>query len=359
MLTDCSVSCLHSFWKTIEHRRKTKRRWILPFCTKQIPQRVKTRRYEFDNLYTSAIRQAMRKPNLKCAILGTGNIGSDLMFKIRKDPGHLDLALFAGVDPDSVGIKRAESLGVKTSAEGIDAILADPDIQIVFDATSAKAHIDNAPKLQSAGKRIIDLTPAAIGPYCVPCVNLKDHLDAPNVNLITCGGQATIPLVQAISRVCPIQYAEIVSTVSSASAGPGTRQNIDEFTVTTARGLEKVGGAQKAKAIIILNPAEPPILMRNTIYLLPENPTSEQLVRQSVQQRISEIQHYVPGYKLKGEVVFDTTTIKGESKQTLTLLLEVRGAGDFLPRYAGNLDIMTASAWQVGQTIAEHLINRA
>jgi len=297
----------------------------------------------------------MNKSATKCAILGTGNIGSDLMFKILKQPENLDLALFAGIDPQSTGMKRAAAMGVNTSPEGVNAILEDPEISIVFDATSAKAHLINAPKLQEAGKWVVDLTPAAIGPYCVPCVNLKDELNARNVNLITCGGQATIPLVQAVSRICPVEYAEIVSTVASASAGPGTRQNIDEFTVTTARGLEKVGGAKKAKAIIILNPAEPPILMRNTIYVLPQDPFDEAAVTESVKERISEIQQYVPGYRLKGDIVFDTTRVAGKDRPSITLLLEVRGAGDFLPDYAGNLDIMTASAWQVGQTLAAHI----
>jgi len=296
---------------------------------------------------------SLPEPRIKTAILGTGNIGSDLLFKIVRDPGHLDLVLFAGIDPESEGIKRAEALGVKTAADGIDSILSDPEIKIVFDATSAKAHLQNAPKLEQAGKFVVDMTPAAIGPYCSPCVNLTEHLQACNVNLITCGGQATIPLVQAVSRVTPIEYAEIVSTVGSASAGPGTRQNIDEFTVTTARGLEVLGGATRAKAIIILNPAEPPILMRNTIYILPEGPFDEEEVTASIEDRIAEVQTYVPGYRLKGAPVYDTISVEGQERPNITLLLEIKGAGDFLPEYAGNLDIMTASAWQVGQKLAE------
>lgn len=290
---------------------------------------------------------------IKAAILGTGNIGSDLMFKVMRDPGQLDLALFAGIDAESEGIQRARALGVKTAADGVESILSDPEIKIVFDATSAKAHLQNAPKLEQAGKFVVDMTPAAIGPYCSPCVNLTEHLEAHNVNLITCGGQATIPLVHAVSRVTPIEYAEIVSTVGSASAGPGTRQNIDEFTVTTARGLEVLGGATRAKAIIILNPAEPPILMRNTIYILPEGSFDEKEVTASVEGRIAEVQSYVPGYRLKGSPVYDTILVEGEERPNITLLLEIKGAGDFLPEYAGNLDIMTASAWQVGQKLAE------
>ena len=207
---------------------------------------------------------------VKVAILGSGNIGSDLMFKLLKQPGHMELALLAGIDPASDGLTRARDLGIATSAEGIKAVLADPDLKIVFDATSAYAHVRHAKALREAGRIAIDLTPAARGPYVVPPANLNAHLDEVNVNLITCGGQATIPLAYAVSRVTPVDYAEMVSTVSSVSAGPGTRQNIDEFTFTTARGLEVIGGAKKGKAIIILNPADPPIMMRNTVYVMPE-----------------------------------------------------------------------------------------
>jgi acetaldehyde dehydrogenase len=212
----------------------------------------------------------MSIPITKVAILGSGNIGSDLMFKILRGPGPLQLSLFAGIDPASEGLGRARGLGVPTSDRGVAAILANPEIKIVFDATSARAHAVHEPALVAAGKRIVDLTPAALGPYVVPQVNLGSHLDAVNVNLITCGGQATIPLVHAVSRITPVAYAEIVSTVASLSAGPGTRQNIDEFTVTTARGLEALGGARQAKAIIVLNPADPPIFMRNTVYVVPD-----------------------------------------------------------------------------------------
>ncbi len=297
----------------------------------------------------------MPSPSVKAAVLGTGNIGSDLMFKLLRQPGNLELALFAGIDPQSDGLARARQLGIAVSARGIDAVLEAHDIQIVFDATSAKAHLRHAPALAAAGKVAIDLTPAACGPYVVPPVNLRAHLGAPNVNLITCGGQATIPLVHAVSRVTPLRYAEIVSTVASVSAGPGTRQNIDEFTFTTARGLEAIGGAAAGKAIIILNPADPPILMRNTIYLLPAGDFDDAAVTKSVEQMVSNVGEYVPGYHLKGAPVFDSVRIGGVARRSITLLLEVEGAGDYLPKYAGNLDIMTAAAWRVGQVLAETL----
>jgi acetaldehyde dehydrogenase len=291
-------------------------------------------------------------PPVKAAILGTGNIGTDLMFKLLKQPGRLELALFAGIDSASDGLARARALGVATSDRGIEAILAAPEIKIVFDATSAKAHARHAPALAAAGKIAIDLTPAACGPFVVPPVNLSAHLGVPNVNLITCGGQATIPLVHAVSRVTPVSYTEIVSTVASLSAGPGTRQNIDEFTFTTARGLAAVGGAEKAKAIIILNPADPPILMRNTIYMMPAGDFDEGAVTRSVEQMVGEVQTYVPGYQLKSAPVFDEVSTPAGPRRTITLLLEVEGAGDYLPKYAGNLDIMTAAAWRVSQFFA-------
>jgi acetaldehyde dehydrogenase len=294
---------------------------------------------------------------VKVAILGSGNIGSDLMYKIMKQPGHMELALLAGIDPKSEGLARARSEGIAASHEGIEAILADPDIKIVFDATSAKAHKSHAPRLREAGKIAVDLTPAALGPYVVPPVNLHAHLDQTNVNLITCGGQATIPLVYSVSRVTPVIYAEMVSTVSSVSAGPGTRQNIDEFTFTTSRGLEAVGGAKQGKAIIILNPADPPILMRNTIYLVPEaDEIDEKAIFASVEQMVCEVQRYVPGYRLKSAPVTDKRQTPWGMKTVIVLLLEVQGAGDFLPPYAGNLDIMTAAAWRVGDLFAQHVI---
>ncbi|MCL5103933.1 MAG: acetaldehyde dehydrogenase (acetylating) [Armatimonadetes bacterium] len=296
---------------------------------------------------------------VKVAILGSGNIGSDLMYKLLKQDTRMELALLAGVDPKSEGLSRARSQGIDTSHDGIDSILEDPDVKIVFDATSAKAHKVHAPLLRDAGKVAIDLTPAAVGPYVVPPVNLGEHLDAMNVNLITCGGQATIPLVYAVSRVTPVEYAEMVSTVSSVSAGPGTRQNIDEFTVTTARGLEAIGGAKQGKAIIILNPAEPPILMRNTIYVVPEqDDVDEKAIFESVEKMVGEVQAYVPGYRLKSPPVVDRRPTPWGTKAVIVILLEVEGAGDFLPTYAGNLDIMTAAARRTGDVFAQHILNQ-
>jgi acetaldehyde dehydrogenase len=297
--------------------------------------------------------------NVKVAILGSGNIGSDLMFKILRDPGHMQLVLLAGVEPESEGLARARSLGIPTSTDGIQAVLADPDIRIVFDATSAHAHVRHAKLLKDAGRIAVDLTPAARGPYVIPPVNLGEHVGQPNVNLITCGGQATIPLVYAVSRVAPVDYAEMVSTIASLSAGPGTRQNIDEFTFTTARGLEVIGGARRGKAIIILNPADPPILMRNTIYvLLSSNEVDEEAIRVSVEAMVSAVQAYVPGYRLKNAPVFELCDTPDGRRTMVAMLLEVTGAGDFLPPYAGNLDIMTASARQVGEVFAQELLKQ-
>lgn len=293
---------------------------------------------------------------IKVAILGSGNIGSDLMLKILREPGHMELVLLTGIEPGSEGLARARSLGINTSHEGIKPILDDPEIKIVFDATSAYAHVRHAKMLKEAGRIAIDLTPAARGPYVIPPVNLSEHIDKDNVNLITCGGQATIPLVHAVSRVVPVPYAEMVSTIASLSAGPGTRQNIDEFTFTTSRGLEVIGGAKKGKAIIILNPADPPILMRNTIYaLLDTEDADRKAIVESVEAMVKAVQAYVPGYKLKNEPVFDVRETANGRKMLVTMLLEVTGAGDFLPPYAGNLDIMTASARQVGEVFAQKL----
>jgi acetaldehyde dehydrogenase len=294
---------------------------------------------------------------VKVAILGSGNIGTDLMFKILREPGTMELALLAGIEPQSEGLSRARSLGINASHEGIQPILDDPQIRIVFDATSAHAHVRHAKLLREAGRIAIDLTPAARGPYVIPPVNLGAHMDESNVNLITCGGQATIPLVHAVARVTPVPYAEMVSTIASLSAGPGTRQNIDEFTFTTARGVEVIGGAKQGKAIIILNPADPPILMRNTIYILLESDdVDRQAIVASVAEMVTAVQAYVPGYRLKNEPVFEVRET-GEGRKTLVaMLLEVTGAGDFLPSYAGNLDIMTASARQVGEVFARHLL---
>ena len=297
---------------------------------------------------------------IKVAILGSGNIGSDLMFKILREPGHMELALLTGIEPQSEGLARARSLGISASHNGIQPILDDLDIRIVFDATSAYAHVRHAKMLREANRIAIDLTPAARGPYVIPPVNLSEHIDQPNVNLITCGGQATIPLVYAVSRVTPVPYAEMVSTIASLSAGPGTRQNIDEFTFTTARGLEVIGGAKQGKAIIILNPADPPILMRNTIYaLLESEDVDRKAIVESVEAMVKAVQAYVPGYRLKNEPVFEVRNMPEGKRTLIIMLLEVTGAGDFLPPYAGNLDIMTSSARQVGEVFAQKILEMA
>jgi acetaldehyde dehydrogenase len=282
---------------------------------------------------------------VKVAVIGPGNIGSDLMYKILRSQ-HLEMALMAGI-VESEGIKRARNMGIKTSIEGINAVLAEEDIKIVFDATGAKPHLQHAPLLKEAGKIAIDLTPAAVGPYVVPCVNLDQVKAEPNLNMVTCGGQATVPIVYAINRVAGARYAEIVACISSKSAGPGTRQNIDEFTQTTARALRVVGGAQKSKAIIILNPAEPPIMMTNTIYVEVEKP-DEQAIRASVEAMVKEIQSYVPGYQLRVPPLLDGNKV--------TAIVQVEGAGDFLPKYSGNLDIITSAAVAVAEKLAQKIL---
>jgi acetaldehyde dehydrogenase len=291
----------------------------------------------------------------KVAILGSGNIGTDLMYKLLKDPSSdLELGLFAGIDADSDGLRRARDLGIPTSHAGIQAILEDSSLRIVFDATSAKAHVRHAKLLEDAGRIAVDLTPAARGPYVVPPVNLGAHLDAPNVNLITCGGQATIPMVYAVSQVAPVAYAEMVSTIASKSAGPGTRQNIDEFTWNTAKGLEVIGGARRGKAIIILNPAEPPILMRNTVYIVPEaKDFDEAALVKSLEAMEAKVVQYVPGYRLKNAPIIETRDTPLGQRRVVIVMLEVEGAGDYLPKYAGNLDIMTAAAKRVGEVLAQ------
>jgi acetaldehyde dehydrogenase (acetylating) len=288
---------------------------------------------------------------VRVAILGSGNIGTDLMIKLGRSD-VLELTAVIGIDPDSDGLRKARELGYETINTGIKGFLERPELaDIVFDATSAKAHIRHAKLLGEAGKKVLDLTPAAVGPLVVPPVNIKEHLDADNINLITCGGQATIPMVHAVNSVQPVAYAEIVATISSESAGPGTRANIDEFTETTARGIEKIGGAKQGKAIIILNPAEPPILMRDTVHLLVEvTELDEAGITASVKEMEKQVQAYVPGYKLRQDPIFDGNKV--------TVFIEVEGAGDYLPKYSGNLDIMTAAAVKVAEEWAKHKISK-
>jgi acetaldehyde dehydrogenase (acetylating) len=279
------------------------------------------------------------------AIIGPGNIGTDLMYKIVRRSKHLDLRLMVGLREDSLGIRLAREMGIETSIRGVNAVLERGDILIVFDATLAREHLIHAPLLEKAGKICVDLTPAAVGPYVVPVVNLNEHIDKPNLNLITCGGQATIPIVYAISRVVPTPYAEIVATIASKSAGQGTRQSIDEFTQTTAKGIVRIGGAMKGKAIILLNPAEPPIHMNNTIYALVEH-VDEEKIAASVMQMVKDIQEFVPGYRLKIPPFFDGNKV--------VVMVTVEGSGDYLPTYSGNLDIETCAALAVGEKIAAH-----
>jgi acetaldehyde dehydrogenase len=291
-----------------------------------------------------------------CAVVGSGNIGTDLMHKLLRSP-HLELRAMIGVDPASEGLGRARRAGIDATHEGVDWLLERADqFSLVFEATSAWVHRQNAPRYQQAGLTAIDLTPAKLGPLVVPPVNLEAHLGAPNLNLITCGGQATTPIVHAVARVCEVPYAEIVSTVASLSAGPGTRQNIDEFTETTSSALVEVGGARHGKAIMVLNPAEPPILMRNTVFCALGDGYDHDEVAHSILDMVAEVSQYVPGYRLKNEPVFDEdlfSTPGGEVKARVVALLEVEGAGDYFPPYAGNLDIMTASAVRVGEAIAK------
>ena len=297
------------------------------------------------------------------AILGSGNIGTDLMIKVQERSTTLEMGMLVGIDPDSDGLARARNRGVETTHQGIQGLMDAPvfdEVDVVFDATSAKAHLKHAPILEQEGKRTIDLTPAAVGPFVVPVANLDEHVDAPNVNMVTCGGQATIPVVWAVSQVADVKYAEIIASIASKSAGAGTRANIDEFTVTTARGIEEIGGADQGKAIIILNPAEPPLIMRDTVHVLCEGAGPEDIA-DSIEQVVSSVAEYVPGYRLVEPPVFEDFNDeplhipgRGEVHGTkVTVLLEIEGAGDWLPKYAGNLDIMTASALQLGELLAE------
>ena len=307
---------------------------------------------------------------IKAAIIGSGNIGTDLMIKILRHGKHIEMGAMVGIDPASDGLARAARLGVATTHEGVEGLTRLPvfaDIDVVFDATSAGAHVKNDAFLRTLkpGVRLIDLTPAAIGPYCIPVVNGEDHLDALNVNMVTCGGQATIPMVAAVSRVAKVHYGEIVASISSKSAGPGTRANIDEFTETTSRAIEVVGGAAKGKAIIVLNPAEPPLIMRDTVYTLSDF-ASEDAIAESVDKMAAAVQSYVPGYRLKQRVQFDRIEadrpirIPGlglaMSGLKTSVFLEVEGAAHYLPAYAGNLDIMTSAALRTAEKMAERML---
>ena len=290
---------------------------------------------------------------VNAALIGSGNIGTDLMVKALRSE-HINPVWMIGIDADSDGLKKAKEADLNTTDAGVDGLLSAierDDVKIAFDATSAYVHPDNAAKLAAHGVLMIDLTPAAIGPYCVPPVNLKEHVgkQAMNVNMVTCGGQATIPMVAAVSRIQPVDYGEIVATVASKSAGPGTRKNIDEFTRTTAGAVEQIGGAKRGKAIIILNPAEPPLIMRDTVHCLTESKPDESAITQSVHAMIAEVQKYVPGYRLKNGPVCDGNRV--------SIFLEVEGLGDYLPKYAGNLDIMTAAALRTAEMFAQEILD--
>jgi len=289
---------------------------------------------------------------VKAAIIGPGNIGTDLLMKAMRSK-LIEPVWMVGVEPESPGLKRAKEMGLKTTADGVDGMVPSmkaDGVQICFDATSAYVHAENSRKVNEQGAVMIDLTPAAIGPFCVPTVNLAEAVAARamNVNMVTCGGQATIPLVAAVSRVQPVSYGEIVATVSSKSAGPGTRKNIDEFTRTTASGIEKVGGAAAGKAIIVINPAEPPLIMRDTVHCLTVDEPDQEAITRSVLEMIKEVQKYVPGYILKNGPVFDGKRV--------SIYMEVEGLGDFLPKYAGNLDIMTAAGLRTAEMYAEEIL---
>ncbi|MGO1507155.1 MAG: acetaldehyde dehydrogenase (acetylating) [Microbacterium sp.] len=305
----------------------------------------------------------------KVAIIGSGNIGSDLMFKVLRLSEVLEMGVMVGIDPESDGLARAARLGFETTSDGVDGLIASPqfdEIGVVFDATSAGAHRHNAEKLAPYGKRLVDLTPAAVGPYVVPAVNLDEHLDADNINMVTCGGQATIPIVAAVNDVVPVHYAEIVASIASKSAGPGTRANIDEFTETTSEGLERVGGAARGKAIIVLNPAEPPMIMRDTVQLLVsrQDPEGRAAISAAVERRVEEVRRYVPGYRMKQQLQFRDVDAEADDLVPLerrqaggythvTVFLEVEGAAMYLPSYAGNLDIMTSAAMRAAERLVQ------
>lgn len=289
---------------------------------------------------------------IKCAVIGSGNIGTDIIYKIQRSP-VLEVVWMVGIDPESEGLQRAREMGLKTTAEGVDGLLPhvlDDNIQIAFDATSAYVHAENSRKLNALGVLMIDLTPAAIGPLCVPPINLKDHAGRGemNVNMISCAGQATIPMVFAVSRIQSVAYAEIIASLASKSIGPGTRKNLDEFTYTTSNAIQRVGGAREGKAMCIVNPAEPPLIMRNTIYVETDAVPDEQAITASILEMISEVQRYVPGYTLVNGPIFEDCKV--------SIYLAVAGLGDYLPTYAGNLDIMTASATRTAEMFAEELL---
>lgn len=288
-----------------------------------------------------------------CAVIGPGNIGTDLLAKLQRSE-VLEPRWMVGIDPTSEGLKRARDMGMKTTADGVDGLLshiAEDGIRIAFDATSAYAHRENSRRLNELGVVMIDLTPAAIGPFCVPSVNLKQHIGSGemNVNMVTCGGQATIPMVAAVSRVQGVKYAEIIATAASRSVGPGTRKNIDEFTRTTAKAVETIGGARQGKAIIVINPAEPPLIMRDTVHCLTDETPREDEIRTSVLEMVKEVQRYVPGYRLVNGPVFDGNRV--------SIFMEVEGLGDYLPKYAGNLDIMTAAAARTADLFAQQMLS--
>ncbi|AIA74850.1 acetaldehyde dehydrogenase [Halomonas campaniensis] len=310
------------------------------------------------------MREKIMSKKVKVAIIGSGNIGTDLMIKILRHGQYLEMGAMVGIDPASDGLARAQRFGVPTTAEGIDGLLAMEnvdDIKIVFDATSAGAHKRHNEMLQDRGINVIDLTPAAIGPYVIPSINMDEHLDAPNINMVTCGGQATIPMVAAVAQVARVHYGEIVASISSKSAGPGTRANIDEFTETTSQAIESCGGAAKGKAIIVLNPAEPPLIMRDSVFVLSEE-ADRNAIEASINAMVAAVQAYVPGYRLKQQVQFESVPVEcpvnlpglGLTHGLKTsIFLEVEGAAHYLPAYAGNLDIMTSAAKSCAERLAE------